>query len=84
MPNNPDLPFRWFIFKPPTGGVYGSFSRDENEALAEVQKGFKGRNRGSKKIGPTLPTFTRDTEAEARANAALFNHVKVSAPALTP
>lgn len=82
MPTSPVLPFRWFIFSAETGArPYGSFSRDEAEALADVQQRIQRQRLGSKKAPPELPTLTRDTEAEARANAAFFDHAKVSSPA---
>ena len=82
MSDQTKLPFCWFMFRVgPSASLYGSFSRDEAEAIADIGQRIQRPRRGSKKTPPELPTLTRDTEAEARANEAFNSHAKVSSPA---
>lgn len=84
MSDQTKLPFRWFMFRVgPSASLYGSFSRDEAEAIADIEQRIQRPRRGSKKAPPELPTLTRDTEAEARANAPLSDHAKASFSAPT-
>lgn len=83
MPTPDTLPLRWFIFRPTEGGSpLGSFSRTEAEALADVQQRTQRSNKRAKRTNETpstLPlTFTRDTNAETRANAALLSPAKAA------